>query len=577
MDNNEKAARGIRERIETKLEAAAIGLGASDVGPDLTERPRDMSHGDFASSLAMRLAKKLKKAPRDIAKKLAKAASDIDGIQEAKVAGPGFVNLVLSPVARCAVVEEVLEQKERFGSWPKSGESFLLEFVSANPTGPLHVGHGRSAAVGDSLARILEFSGAAVSTEYYLNDRGLQIDILAASLWARVLMLRGKLACNMPEGTYAGEYLVDVASRFDRQHPKIKGSPMELGKLGDDQKRFGAIIAGRAKKSLGNDFAVVRSFAVDAMLRLIKDELSSFQVRFDSWRSEADIHEKGMMQKAIDKLTELGHTYEKDGALWFRSSSFGDTKDWVVVRSNGELTYFAADIAYHVEKAQRTRGVIYDLFGADHHGYVPRLRALLEAFGESPARLEAQLVQFVSLVNDKGRVKMSTRKGEFLSLGDLVASVGVSAARLFFVMSRADVPMDFDVAKATAKGQENPVYYMQYAHARSCALLGRWGGDVSSLGKVNPASLDDRDARAVMTELRWFPTTVKTAAKERSPHRVAHWLVALASALHGFYDRVPVLAGDKAGLESRLALVEATRQALANGMGLLGVEAPNKM
>lgn len=568
------------DNLRIRIGLGAVSMGAPEAPPGLVERPRDPSRGDVASGLAMRLSKVLKDRPREVAERLAGIALELKEVETAEVAGPGFVNIRLTPEARCGVLAEALGLGERFGSANafQEREPVLLEFVSANPTGPLHVGHGRGAAFGDSLARILRFVGFDVRTEYYLNDRGLQTDILAASLWLRVLMERGEAAGGMPGGTYSGDYLVPVARDLAAAMPDVPGGAAVLEGLPDDPDRCGAEVAARAKEALGDSFERVRRFAVDAMTGQIKGELEAFGVGFDSWRSEQDLFDEGGIEAALAELEGKGHVYDRDGAKWFRASGFGDEKDWVVVRSNGELTYFAADIAYHLEKARRGPGVVCDLLGADHHGYVPRLRASLAAFGEDPGRLEAGIIQLVSLVNAGDRVRMSKRSGDFVTLGELVGAVGASAARLYFVMSRADVPMSFDVGKALATGPENPVHYMQYAHARSCTLLEKWGGDAGALaGGVDPAALGDGDSLAVMTELLWFGETVRTAARERAPHRVAHWLVAMASALHGFYDRVPVLGGPKEGLGSRLALVAATRQALANGMGLLGVEAPNKM
>ncbi len=568
------------DTLRVHIGLGAVSMGAPEALPGVIERPRDPSRGDVASGLAMRLSKVLKDRPREVAGRLAEIALERKEVESAEVAGPGFVNIRLAPEARCGILGEAIRLGEGFGSSDglDIAGPVLLEYVSANPTGPLHVGHGRGAAIGDSLARILRFVGCEVRTEYYLNDRGLQTDILAASLWLRVLMERGEIEGGMPEGTYSGDYLVPVARDLAAAMSGIAGGAAAIEGLPDDAETCGAELANRAKAALGDGFERVRRFAVDAMAARIKGELDAFGVGFDSWRSEQDLFDEGGIEGALGELEKKGRVYEKDGAKWFRASAFGDEKDWVVVRSNGELTYFAADIAYHLEKARRGPGLVCDLLGADHHGYVPRLRAALAAFGEDPDRLEAGIIQLVSLANAGDRVRMSKRSGDFVTLGELVGAVGASAARLYFVMSRADVPMTFDVAKALATGPENPVHYMQYAHARSCTLLEKWGGDVGSLaGGVVPAALADADSLAVLTELIWFGETVRTAARERAPHRVAHWLVAMASALHGFYDRVQVLGGAEEGLESRLAVVAATRQALANGMGLLGVDAPNKM
>ena len=354
--------------------------------------------------------------------------------------------------------------------------------------------------------------------------------------------------------------------------------PLSLADLPTDKDAAATATVVRVRTALGADnFNVVRDFAVTKITQLVRTELTDFGVCHDRWHSEQEMTDRGEPAAAIRKLANRGCTYNKDGATWFRASDYGDIKDWVIVRANGELTYFAADIAYHLDKCHRGYKHLINILGADHHGYVPRLRAVFAALGEDPNRLETAIIQFVALVNAGNRIKQSTRAGQFHSLRELIDAIGTPAARLFFVLTKGDAPMDFDVAKAARQTADNPVHYLRYAHARSCSLLAKWGGDCASLGAVEPAALADQAALAVLTELRWFPTTVAFAARERAPHRIAHWLIALASALHGYYDRVPVLAGDDAGRSSRLALVAATRLALANGLELLGIDAPNKM
>lgn len=562
-------------QLAARLQAAATDLGQA-AGEQPLERPRNALHGDYASSLALRLAQALGQPPREVAGRLAQAVATHPAVASATIAGPGFVNLELTLAARCAIVTEVLAAGPAFGRQPASGESFLLEFVSANPTGPLHIGHGRAAAHGDSLARILRHAGASVATEYYLNDCGLQVDVLGASLWLRVLQLRGQLDTDWPVGAYAGDYLVGVAEDFVAAQPQVTGTPLDLTCLPGAADACARELAVRAKAALGSDFARVRKHAITALTARIRRELTACGVSFDRWFSEAGLAASGAIEAALADFAQRGLTYVKDGATWFRASAFGDEKDWVVVRGTGEKTYFAADIAYHLDKCRRCPGVLYLLLGADHHGYVARLRASLGASGEDPARLEVGLLQLVALVNAGNRIKMSTRAGSFHPLQELVDAIGADAVRLSFVLSKIDVALEFDVARASRQSPDNPVYYLQYAHARSCSLLAKWGGDPATL-TVTPAALATAPAAAVMTELRWFATTVTTAARERSPHRVAHWLIALAGALHSYYDKVPVLAGDTAGRPSRLALVAATRTALATGLGLLGVSAPARM
>ena len=567
----------LHDEIDRAFVDAARGLGA-DCDSAALERPRDPAHGDVATGLAMRVAKGAGLKPPEVARKLASAASGLGFVESADVAGPGFVNVTLTKEARCAVVAQALAQGDRFGSSAGGGDEVLLEFVSANPTGPLHVGHGRAAAVGDSLARILRFAGGEVTTEYYLNDRGLQADILAASLWLRVLQLRGGLEGELPQGVYEGGYLADVAERFESEHPKFQGGPVDLGGLPDGPDETAAEVVRRVAAAFGSGgLAAVRDFALGSMADMIRSELADFSVSHDSWRSEREIADGGGVRAAIEKLTGLGCTYERDGALWFRASAHGDEKDWVLVRGNGETTYFASDVAYHLDKARRCKGTMVLLVGADHHGYVPRLRAMLSACGEDPKRLEAAFVQFVSLKDSGGRVKMSTRGGRYHLLRDLVDAIGASAARLFFVLSKPDAQMDFDVDRASSASADNPVHYLRYAHARSCGLLAKWGGDAGSLSVTDPDAIGGPEARELMAGLRWMAPTVRTSARELSPHRVAHWLISLSSAMHGFYDRNPVLKESGAARDSRLALVAATRVALANGLGLLGVDAPTRM
>lgn len=564
----------LNSQLSELLQQAAVELGCAAAGAVL-ERPRDPTHGDYACSLALRLAKPLGRPPRDIAAELATAVSAHAAVATTTVAGPGFVNIELTAAASAAIVTEVLAAGDNFGQQEANGEHCLLEFVSANPTGPLHIGHGRAAAHGDSLARILRYCGTTVATEYYLNDRGLQIDVLAASLWLRVLQERGELvATPWPSGAYAGDYLVEVAKDYLADAPA--GAPVDLASLPATADESAVALVRCVTAALAAaDFAAVRHHAVTALTARIKAELASCNVTFDRWQSEQELADSGAIAAGLADFAQRGLTYKQDEAVWFRSSAYGDEKDRVIVRSNGAQTYFAADIAYHLDKCQRCPGILYMLLGADHHGYVARLRAILAAVDLDPARIEVGMLQLVSLVNAGDRIKMSTRAGQYFLLADLVKAIGADAVRLGFVLSKIDVALEFDVARAAATTPDNPVYYLQYAHARSCTLLARWGGDCASL-IVTPAALG-AEAREVLTELRWFVPTLQTAARERAPHRIAHWLIALASALHSYYDKVPVLGGDDAGRPSRLAVVAATRTALAVGLRLLGVAAPTKM
>ena len=583
-------------RLEQLLAAALADLGAPADAAQL-ERPATAAHGDYATGAALRLAKQLKRPPRAIAEELAAALAADEMVAAAEVAGPGFVNLRLAPAARTAVVGQALQAGDAFGAQPPSGRKVLLEFVSSNPTGPLHIGHGRAAALGDSLARIMRHAGDEVHAEYYLNDRGLQTDVLAASLWLRVVMLdydSGRImpseanqgahladdaVLTMPPGAYQGTYLDDVAGAWRREHAETElPTPnwKELAAL-EPGREAGAQLAAAAQAALGKQIGPLRDYAIASMRKHIEAELKAFSVTYDEWRSERELDASGAIADAVEMLKKAGHTYEQDGALWFRASELGDEKDRVLVRANGELTYFAADVAYHMDKAERCDGLLLSLFGADHHGYVPRLRAAWTALGEEPKRLEFGIIQFVALVNAGERVRMSTRAGEFVLLSDLIKAVGADAARLYYVLAKGEVSMDFDLKRATTHSKENPIYYLQYAHVRSCSLLEKWGGKKSAYVATKPEHLADEHAQRVLAELNWFAPALRQAARQREPHRIAHWLIALASVLHGYYDHVPVLGGDQEGLPARLALVAATRQALANGLALLGIQAPTKM
>ena len=555
---------------------AALPAKASEAGAFL-ERPRQAGRGDVATGLAMRCAAKLGEPPRQIAARLAAAAEELAPVQEAEVAGPGFVNITLTPKARFAVVGEALAAGAGFGSLPSSGRTVLVEFVSANPTGPLHVGHGRGAAIGDSLARLLRFRGDAVVTEYYLNDRGLQIDVLAASLWLRVLDELGAGAGELPAGAYQGAYLREVARAYLAANPATTAVALDLAGLPDAPDKAAAALARSASEALGEQFERLRAFAVAAIGAMIKEELAALGVEFDSWRSEAELDRSGAVKEALGRLEAAGHCYERDGATWFAASAFGDEKDRVLRRSDGSLTYFATDVAYHLDKGERGADMVCTLLGQDHHGYVPRLLAALKALDAAPTKFSFDFIQFVALVNVGERVSMSTRSGEFLPLAELAATIGADATRLYYVLSRGDAPMDIDVARAKRQGNDNPVYYIQYAHARICTLLAAWGGEVATLGNYDAAQLAEPEAAALAAELLWFEPMLGIAAREREPHRIAHWLIELAAALHRYYEKVPILKGPPAGLASRLALLGATRQALANGLGLLGVGAPFKM
>jgi arginyl-tRNA synthetase len=541
--------------------AAAVDAGEIDVAiPDSVnvERPKNRDHGDYASNVALQLAKPARRAPRDVAEIVAAHLRRAEGIAGVEIAGPGFLNLRLDSVGRIAVA--VVEAGETYGrNTQAAGERINLEFDSANPTGPIHLGGTRWAAVGDALARVLQASGAAVSREYYFNDAGVQIDRFAASVDAAA---RG---VEVPEDGYAGAYVADLAAAVLAERPGLLDEP--------EEKRLDAF----------------RRDGVELMFASIRASLHEFGVDFDVYFSERTLHESGEVTAAVERLRAQGHTYEADGALWLRTTDFGDDKDRVLVKSDGSTTYFTADAAYYLDKRNRGFDRCFYMLGADHHGYVARLKALAACAGDDPERnIEILIGQLVNLVRDGVPVRMSKRAGTVITLDDLVEAVGVDAARYSLVRSSIDSTLELDLGLLARQTNENPVFYVQYAHARIASLL-RNAAELD----VRPAAPGDVDVTLLTHEresdllraLGEFPRIVATSAELRAPHRVARYLEELAGTYHRFYDACRVLPpGLKTGEEpaapltyARLLLVEATRVVLRNGLGLLGVSAPERM
>ncbi len=551
------------------------------------ERPREAAHGDFACSVALQLAKRLKRNPRQLAEALAAALRARPGfaegyVQSVEVAGAGFINLRLAPRAKHAVVRRALAEGAHYGRRrDPHPQSVQVEFVSANPTGPLHVGHGRGAAYGASLANLLELAGHRVTREYYINDAGRQMDILALSTWLRYLESRG-IEVPFPAGAYRGDYVRDMGrglgerhgARFERAaHEVAHGLP-----FGDpDPEALLDEYIERAKALLGADYAVVHAHALELQMADLRADLAEFGVRFDVWFSERSLYERGAVERVVARLEERDEVYEKDGALWFRSTAYGDEKDRVVRRENGQYTYFASDIAYHVDKYERGFERLVNVWGADHHGYVARVKGALGALGLEPERLTVALVQFAVLYRGGEKVSMSTRAGEFVTLRELRAEVGNDAARFFYVLRKSDQHLDFDLDLAKAQSNDNPVYYVQYAHARVCSVFAQWGGDPARLAEAGLEPLAHERELALMQRLADFPELVHTAARELAPHAIAFYLRELAAEFHSYYNAERILVEDEALRLARLALSAAIRQTLANGLALLGVSAPEKM
>ncbi|MDR2240528.1 MAG: arginine--tRNA ligase [Zoogloeaceae bacterium] len=568
----------------TALLRAALASVAPDSGDAviLLERPKQAAHGDFASNLALQLAKPLKRNPRDIAALLAAALPASPLVAKAEIAGAGFINFTLAPAAKLQAVCQALAQGADFGRGaPGGGEKIQVEFVSANPTGPLHVGHGRGAAYGASLANVLDFAGWRVTREFYVNDAGRQMDILALSTWLRYLELHD-VRVPFPPNAYQGDYVRDMAAAIARAHGAryrreaagvLDGAPDAAA---DAEGHLDALIA-NAKRLLGDDYAYVHNFALTEQLGDSRDDLAEFGVRFDHWFSEQSLFDTGLVEKAVARLEANGHLYQQDGAKWFRSTAFGDEKDRVVQRENGLYTYFASDIAYHLNKYERGFSKIIDIWGADHHGYIPRVKGAIRALGLDDSRLEVALVQFAVLYRDGQKAPMSTRSGEFVTLRQLRGEVGNDACRFFYVLRKSDQHLDFDLDLARSRTNENPVYYIQYAHARVCSVLAQWGGEEAALAGVDLSPLGNERELALCARLAEFPEAVENAARDYAPHLIAFYLKELAGEFHSYYNAERFLVDQTNLREARLALCLAVRQALRNGLALIGVSAPESM
>jgi arginyl-tRNA synthetase len=586
---------GITTQIGTALIAAAQKvLGEGGHGACQLERARGPGHGDYACSIALALAKAAGRPPRALAEEIVAAlrqdmpAPLAEMVERIEIAGPGFINFFLRQDAFFACLSQCLTAGAAYGRGAAgAGQRILVEYVSANPTGPLHIGHGRGAAYGSVVANLLDAIGCAVVREYYVNDAGRQMDILALSVWLRYLPLAGFPDYGeFPQNAYRGEYVKDIAAALHRDGGDVycptPGFRIAPPVDGDVEAAVDAAICDM-RAALGPErFALVHAAGLNDILAGIEADLRRFGVTFDAWFSERSLLDNGAVTQALAQLRAGGHLYEKDGAEWFRSTAFGDEKDRVVIRENGQNTYFATDIAYHWQKLARGFDHLINIWGADHHGYIPRIKAVIAALGGDPTRLEVLLVQFATLYRGSERVQMSTRSGEFITLQGLYEEVGVDATRFFYVMRRSDQHLDFDMELATSRSSENPVYYVQYAHARIVSLFRKLAE--KGLGYDQGAALAGLDRltepaeRVLAALLGRFPAVVETAALAREPHQIVHYLRDLANEFHVYYNQVPILADeDGQRRAARLALLAACRQVIANGLGLLGVTAPETM
>ncbi len=586
----------MKHDLQRMVEAALAALQrdgslpAEPLPPVQVERTRDPRHGDYACNVALGLARLAGRKPRELAEAILARLPADPRVARVEVAGAGFVNFYLAPDAQLQVVGAVLSAGPAYGrSDLGRGRRVQVEFVSANPTGPLHVGHGRGAAYGAAVADLLEAVGFAVHREYYVNDAGRQMDILAASVWLRYLELCGE-AVVFPANAYRGDYVWDIAATLHREHGDAyhvpvtrvrEGLPPDEPDGGDKERYIDAVIA-RARELLGdNRYRFVFELGLNTILEDIRDDLEKFGVVYDEWYSERSLAERGAVQRAIERLRAAGRLYEKDGALWFRSTDFGDEKDRVVVRENGQTTYFASDIAYHMDKLERGFERVIDVWGADHHGYVPRVKAALQALGDDPARLDVLLVQFATLYRGGEKVQMSTRSGEFVTLRQLRKEVGRDAARFFYVMRKSEQHLDFDLDLAKSQSSDNPVYYVQYAHARVASVLRQMAERGierdAQRGLADLGRLAEPQEQALLTGLARYPEVVEAAALAHEPHQVVHFLRELANDFHVYYTTHQFLVDDAGLRDARLSLVLAVQQVLANGLRLLGVSAPEAM
>jgi arginyl-tRNA synthetase len=578
----------IKQAQVVLTESGDIPLGLA-VTPKV-ERTSDSRFGDFATNVAMLLAKPCGLAPRRVAEKVVAVLASHDLIDRVEIAGPGFINFFMRPEARRQVIATVLQQGLRFGtSALGEGRRVLLEFVSANPTGPLHVGHGRSAAFGATLGNVLTAAGFDVSREYYVNDAGRQMNILAISLWLRYLSAAGEPVV-FPANAYKGEYVQRLGDalyaslRREFVHPWLvicDTLPLDEPEGGDKEQYIDALIQVAIHLLGASGFALFHQTALDSVLDDIKHDLSEFGVDYDCFFSEQSLFDDGSIAKGIDALKQAGHTYEQAGALWFRATAFGDEKDRVLVRANGQTTYFASDVAYHWNKYDRGFDRVIDIFGADHHGYVTRMKSAVRALGHDDSAIDVLLVQFATLYRAGERVQMSTRSGSFVTLRELREEVGRDAARFFYVMRKPEQHMEFDLDLAKSESSDNPVYYIQYAHARIASVLRQlterglsWRED---LGLASLDLLTDEHEATLVSLISRYPETLELAASTCEPHQIAYYLRELATELHSYYNAIPLLCEPEALRCARLCLLKAVQCVLHNGLLLLGVSALERM
>ncbi len=589
----------MKENIESLLDQALEQLvadGLIETKPSLQiTRTKDATHGDFTCNVAMMLAKQAGKPPREVAQAIIDALGKVDSsndyIDRIEIAGPGFINFFLAQESTLNIIKDILSAGDSFGrSNAANHEKVQIEFVSANPTGPLHVGHGRGAAYGATLASLMRAVGFDVDCEYYVNDAGRQMNILATSIWLRYLQ-ENAVAIPFPSNGYKSEeYIFDIARELKQAHGDafvfsgetvMQDIAADEPDGGDKETHIDALIE-RAKSLLGdNNYKTVFNAGLNSIIDDIREDLEEFGVHYESWYSEQSLADRDLINKAVKQLQDAGYIYEEKGALWFRSTQFGDEKDRVVIRDNGQGTYFASDIAYHLDKFERGYDRVINIWGADHHGYVARVKAALTAMGKDEDKLDILLVQFANLYRHGERVQMSTRSGSFVTLRELREEVGTDAARFFYVMRKCEQHMDFDLDLAKSQSNDNPVYYIQYAHARICSVIGQLSEkelkhDIEN-GSQNLHLLTEKHETELISKLDAYSDIVHKSAFNAEPHLLVHYLRELATLLHSYYNAHQFINDDANLHDARFNLIIATKQVLHNGLTLLGVSAPEKM
>ena len=581
----------MKEKIKESLRSIIIDLyGSSESIHDEFEISiqdnKENQYGDLASNVALVLAKPLKRNPKEIAEEIKGKFITDKEIVKVDVAGPGFINFFLSKESHGAILRDISIQKDKFGKFESNNKKVLIEYVSSNPTGPLHVGHGRGAVFGSVLSRLLKEAGFQVDEEYYVNDFGRQMNILSASLWIRYAQIFDKNIKMLNNG-YQGDYLIAIAQnlkkfRSDELYEDDEEIKSLLENENEDAEKHTDQVINSIKSKLNDEFSYVRDFALREILELIKEDLLEFGVDHNKWFSESSLyesesHDLSKVDQSIDELSSKGFVYEKEGAIWFKSSELGDDKDRVLKRGNGEFTYFASDVAYHLDKYDRGYDRIINIWGSDHHGYLPRVKAAMEASEKNVEKLEVVFIQFANLIRAGKKVTMSTRSGEFITLKELIEEVTSEAARFFYINRKADQHLDFDLDLAKEQSKDNPLYYIQYAHARICSVLRKSKVQEEELTTSELGLLDSNKEIEIQKILKQYPPLIERAALASEPHLICYYLKDLASIFHSYYNTEKFIVEDQKLMNSRLFLLSGVKQVISNGLTVLGINAPNEM